>query len=374
MTGPTRPFEPLAKLLLTKQGAGKARRLRPKIAPAEVKRAIALLREWCADANLTDREQSDAVCRKMLTVAVEPRVPHPDQDWDLVAVYAGLRGIERGDACVELGLAVKVNSPAPATLDYQVTTASQCHEVAGSHTVKAAKSLKSAAHLPASVRTRRHLDAGDSPPPTHKPEPPKTKPKPKKAKLKPKKAKPPKPRLIPLKKLGWGRLGLVLRLVSSHGKGRRRRLRQRPDPEDVRLVMRLVQERFPDVNFCDHLWWSGFSCPRLYRDGTKSPQTAVGDSPGSEDVRPGANVHGPQGHRGQEGGVRGDGAARGGAPTRTRPFRLRRERRHHRVGSGRASATCSETCAAQGVPPHDQRPADEGGGSRTARRSFSPCS
>ena len=232
MTGPTRPFQPLAKLLLTKQGAGKARRLRPKIAAADVRKAIALLRDWHPDANLVDREQSDAVCRKMLTVAVEPRLPHPDQDWDLVAVYAGLRGIERGDACVELGLAVKVNSPKLATLDGETAAA-------------------------------RDME----PPPTHKPEPtktklkpPKAKPKPTKAKLKPKKAKPTKPWLTPLKKLGWGQLGLVLRLVSSHGKGRRRRLRKRPDPEDVRRVLRLVQERFPDVDFCDHLWWSGFSC------------------------------------------------------------------------------------------------------------------
>jgi hypothetical protein len=214
----------LAKLLLTRQGTGKARRLRPKIAAAEVREAIGLLRDWCPDANLADRAQSDALCRKMLTVAVAPRVPHPDQDWDLVAVYAGLRGIERGDACVELGLAIKVKPPEPMTLDRQVAMARDI------------------------VRTAsRHLEAEDEPPP--KPELPTPKPKP----------SPPKPPPPP-KKLAWGQLRLVLRLVSNHGKGRRRRLRKRPDPEDVRRVLRLVQERYPETNFHGNPGTTGLAC------------------------------------------------------------------------------------------------------------------
>ena len=35
------------------------------------------------------------------------RVPHHDEDWDLVAVYARLRGIKRHEACHELGLCPK---------------------------------------------------------------------------------------------------------------------------------------------------------------------------------------------------------------------------------------------------------------------------
>jgi hypothetical protein len=207
-----------------------------------------------------------------MTVAVAPRVPHPDQDWDLVAVYAGLRGIERGDACVELGLAIKVKPPEPVSLDRQVAMARDIVRMARRHheateprtaeRAQAAKALKSAESLFAVLSVRKEweewLEAKkDSPPPPPKPEPPTPKPEPPKAKSEPLPPEPPSP---PQKKLAWGQLRLVLRLVSSHGKGRRRRLRKRPDPEDVRRVLRLVQERFPYVDFCDHLRRAGFAC------------------------------------------------------------------------------------------------------------------
>ena len=63
----------------------------------------------CHDANLVDPEQSHALCRKVLAAALAPdRSPHPDQNWDLVSVYAGLQKLERGEACVKLGLAIKI--------------------------------------------------------------------------------------------------------------------------------------------------------------------------------------------------------------------------------------------------------------------------
>ena len=114
MVKPSTPGKKLVELLVSKQGGGKTRRLRSKVTAAEVAEAVTILRTCCPDANLLDPEQSHALCKKVLAAALAPdRAPHPDQNWDLVAVYAGLQKIERGEACVELGLAVKVTEPEP---------------------------------------------------------------------------------------------------------------------------------------------------------------------------------------------------------------------------------------------------------------------
>ena len=111
---PPPPFKKLADLLVSKQGGGKSRRLRRKVTAAEVAEAVSLLRTYCPDAKLLDAKQSDALCRKVLVAALSPdRKPHPKENWDLVSVYAGLQKIERGEACVELGLTIRVQSKFP---------------------------------------------------------------------------------------------------------------------------------------------------------------------------------------------------------------------------------------------------------------------
>jgi hypothetical protein len=129
---PPPPFKKLADLLVTKQGGGKTRRLRRKVTAAEVAEAVSLLRTYCPDADLLDRWESHAVCQKVLAAALAPnRKPHPDQNWDLVSVYAGLRGLEWRAACVELGLASKVKSGVP--IEWKLAQARELVRLARQH-------------------------------------------------------------------------------------------------------------------------------------------------------------------------------------------------------------------------------------------------
>lgn len=109
MVKPTTPSKRLVRLLVSRQGSGKTRRLRAKVTAAELAEAVSLLRTCCPDADLLDQEQTRALCRKILADALAPsRIPHPDQDWDIISVYAEKQDLTRHEACVELGLAVKV--------------------------------------------------------------------------------------------------------------------------------------------------------------------------------------------------------------------------------------------------------------------------
>ncbi len=117
MVKPSTPGKKLADLLVSRQGGGKTRRLRRKVTTAEVAEAVALLQTYCPNANLLDPEQCHALCVKVLGAALAPnRIPDPKENWDLVAVFAGLRGIKRAEACVELGLAIQVKSESTSTV------------------------------------------------------------------------------------------------------------------------------------------------------------------------------------------------------------------------------------------------------------------
>ncbi len=118
MVKPSTPGEKLADLLVSRQGGGKTRRLRRKVTTAEVAEAVALLQTYCPNVNLLDPEHCHALCVKVLGAALAPnRIPDPKENWDLVAVFAGLRGIGRAEACVELGLAVQaVKSKSTSTV------------------------------------------------------------------------------------------------------------------------------------------------------------------------------------------------------------------------------------------------------------------
>ena len=172
------------------------------------------------------------------------------------------------------------------------------------------------------VRTAsRHLEAEDELPPP-KPELPTPKPEPTKAKPKPSPPKPPSP---PPKKLAWGQLRLVLRLVSSHGKGNRRKLRKHPDPEDVRRVLRLVQERYPETNFHGNPGATGLVCRAFIGTALRRhrPPWHLRDGQSLDLVQAYMDIKGIKDRRAA---CAGAGAARGGAPTRTRPRHPRRGR------------------------------------------------
>ena len=91
--------------LFTAPTASGARRLRRGVTADEVAAAVEVVRLWFPEADLTDRKVSRLKCVLALEAALgQDRVPHPDEDWDLVAVYAWLRRKPRQEACRELGL------------------------------------------------------------------------------------------------------------------------------------------------------------------------------------------------------------------------------------------------------------------------------
>ena len=98
----------LLKRLVTRQGGGVMRRLRRGVTAEEVALAIDVVRLWDSDFDLSVPRKSRRCCTFILQAALgQDQVPHPDEDWDLVAVYARLLGIDRDEACVKLELVKK---------------------------------------------------------------------------------------------------------------------------------------------------------------------------------------------------------------------------------------------------------------------------
>ena len=98
----------LLERLATRQGSGTVRRMRRGVTAVEVALAIEVVRIWFPDDDLIDEENARRTCSFAMDAALgADRVPNPDDDWDLVAVYARLRGVNRNEACIELGLVEK---------------------------------------------------------------------------------------------------------------------------------------------------------------------------------------------------------------------------------------------------------------------------
>ena len=98
----------LLECLATRQGSGTVRRMRRGVTAVEVALAVEVVRIWFPDEDLVDEGNSRRMFLMAMCAALGPdRVPNPDDDWDLVAVYTRLRGVTPGEACIELGLVAK---------------------------------------------------------------------------------------------------------------------------------------------------------------------------------------------------------------------------------------------------------------------------
>jgi hypothetical protein len=124
MVKPSNPQRILARMV-TRQGGGRARRPRKGVTAKEVAEAVSIVRLKYGDEALRNPELAGTGCWMAIMDAMEtlwkppprdhgkPRHPHMDSDWDLVALYANLVGIDREQACVELGLGASWPSPIP---------------------------------------------------------------------------------------------------------------------------------------------------------------------------------------------------------------------------------------------------------------------
>lgn len=176
MVKPSTPGKKLADLLVSKQGSGKTRRLRRKITAAEVAEAVALLRTCRPDADLVKPDESHALCKAVLDAALAPaRTPSPDQNWDLVSVYASLRRVERSDACVELGLTIKVVQPKSEPIPIEQRLAQARNLVRTARQRGDVKLVKAAQRFLGLVEIEKEMMDGkwDSPPPSPPPPMPK---------------------------------------------------------------------------------------------------------------------------------------------------------------------------------------------------------
>ena len=106
MVKPSSPRMILAKLV-TRQGSGKVRDLRKGVTAQEIADALAVVLIAMPRADLRAPLMAHRICLWVLKRTLAPdRVPRPTRNWDLVAVYARLRGISRDQACAELKLPV----------------------------------------------------------------------------------------------------------------------------------------------------------------------------------------------------------------------------------------------------------------------------
>jgi hypothetical protein len=97
--------------LVTNHGNGTRRRLKRKLDPADVRRAVRLVQELypCTDF-LNNPWMAGCMCRGVVTMTLNRHRPpwktHPSESrWDFVEEYMDLKGIkDRKAACLELGL------------------------------------------------------------------------------------------------------------------------------------------------------------------------------------------------------------------------------------------------------------------------------
>jgi hypothetical protein len=109
MVKPSNARELLTRLV-TRRG-GDLARLRRGVTATEVAEAVAFVRQWFSKADLGDPKTARDTCTIAMDAALGPdRVPDPNDDWDLVAVYARCRAMKRQEACYELGLRKKPHS------------------------------------------------------------------------------------------------------------------------------------------------------------------------------------------------------------------------------------------------------------------------
>jgi hypothetical protein len=101
-----KPWTPkdLLRRLVTRRGNGSLRHLRKDVTAAEVQAAVGVVRHWLPEYDLRVSIKCRNACRAALGQALGDRQPHPDEDWDLVEVYAGLVGVSRAEACELLHL------------------------------------------------------------------------------------------------------------------------------------------------------------------------------------------------------------------------------------------------------------------------------